>query len=326
MSNIQKVGSNLWVAPEHFGVTPKFQRTEHALNYYPNGASLLHETLNPGNKKFRFDYEDEPDHPDYPGDLSAKYLGEVFDHSSAGGHDGYLDMRVNSVTNRDVFFYSGLIVAFIWWTFDYLVIRSFTTWVVPESIIYGMYFLCFGLSSITFLCPLATPVRFHKKNQEVYVWHKKVLYRIPWQECELSVQVAKRNEGYRGLQDGYQLTLWLNPKHAVNQDLTGQKHVALNMLHNMNHHIPLYTYWEYVRRYMNSEQPLYIEITKKPRRPSFNTELARKTGYLKAVLVFIITAPFVFLFNPNKMALLTPVKHKWPKEVHEWTGECCNWH
>lgn len=314
MSNIKQVGPNLWTAPEDMGVAPRFMRTEHAIKYYPKGWSLLHEPLSAA-KPISIKYTKE----------GAENMGEIFEYSSAGGHPGYLDMRVNSVTNRDMFFYGGLFFAFIWWTFDYFVIQEFTTINVPDFLVSGVYGLCFALSILTLFRPLAKPVRFHKANQEVYVWHKKVLYRIPWQECEFSIRVAKQNEGYRGLRDGYQLSLWLNPKHAVKPTLSEQTYVELNIFHNMNHHIPLYAYWEYVRRYMNGEDPLYIEMDERPRRPSYNTELAKEEGYIKTTLLFLVGVPLMLLIKPNKMALWTPFKHKWPEEVHEWTGERCDW-
>jgi hypothetical protein len=314
MSNIKQVGPNLWTAPEDMGVTPRFMRTEHAIKHYPKGRSLLLEPLS-SDKPVPIKYTKE----------GAENMGEIFEYSSAGGHPGYLDMRVNSVTNRDMFFYGGLFFAFIWWTFDYFVIQEFTTINVPEFLVSGVYGLCFALSILTLFRPLAKPVRFHKKNREVYVWHKKVLYRIPWQECEFSIRVAKQNEGYRGLRDGYQLSLWLNPKHAVKPTLSGQTYVELNIFHNMNHHIPLYAYWEYVRRYMNGEEPLYIEMDQRPRVPSYNVKRAKEKGYVISTLIFIIGLPIMLLIKPNKMALWTPFKAKWPEEVHEWTGERCDW-
>lgn len=314
MSNIKQVGPNLWTAPEDMGVTPKFMRTEHAIKHYPKGRSLLHEPLKQDVKT-----------PLKASGEETEALGEVFEYSSAGGHPGYLDMRVNSVTNRDMFFYGGLFFAFIWWGFVYFSNGIVTDDFIPSYFEYSIYGLCFALSILTLFRPLAKPMRFHKANQEVYVWHKKVLYRIPWQECEFSIRVAKQNEGYRGLRDGYQLSLWLNPKHAVKPPLSGGSYVELNIFHNMNHHIPLYAYWEYVRRYMNGEEPLYIEMDQQPRCPRYSTKTAKEEGYVKTTLLFIIGLPIMLLIKPNKMALWTPFKAKWPEEVHEWTGERCDW-
>ncbi|QRV24871.1 hypothetical protein [Marinomonas foliarum] len=317
MSKIKQVSANLWVGPKDMGFTPHFKRTEHAIAHYPKGESLIHEPVQPENKKIPLVYKNK----------GAENMEEVFKGSSAGGHEGYLDMRVNSVANRGEGFYiMGIIGMLVWWSFEFFVLSAIQDELIRDISIYSGYAF-FGIGALICLFrTLHTPVRFHKANQEVYVWHKKVLYRIPWDECELSIRVDNRNIGLKGQQDGYQLTLWLNPKHAVNKDLTGQKHVPLNMFHNMDHHIPLYGYWEYVRRYMTGDTPFYIEMSKKSRTPRFNTERAESMGYIKAICFFIIIIPFAFLFKPEKMALLSPFKERWPKEVHEWTGERCDWH
>jgi hypothetical protein len=317
MSDIRQVGPNRWEAPEDMGVTPQFMYTKHAEDHYPDGEKILHEPLHKNRKTSLIAPNEE-----------TKDLGEVFEGSSAGGHDGYLDMRVNSVTDRTEIFYMLFIIGpLVWLTFHWLVLSSIEDPIARSVSIYSGYGVFFCSAFWYLFHTLALPVRFHKKNQEVYVYHQEVLYRIPWSDCEFSVQVAKKNQGYRGLQDGYQLTLWLNPVHAVNQDLTGKKHVALNLFHNMDHHIPMYAYWEYVRRYMEGEEPLYIEMDKEPRKPGYNHELAKEEGYIKMTLIFILAGPiFLLLLKPNKLALLSPFKIKWPEEVHEWTGERCDWH
>ncbi|MCS7488768.1 hypothetical protein UA24_20535, partial [Marinomonas sp. BSi20414] len=108
MSKIRQVEENLWVGPEHFGVTPQFKKTDYAIKHYPNGLSLIHDPLQPDNIKPPLVFTSK----------ETEELGEVFEGSSAGGHEGYVDMRVNSVTNRDGFFYMGLVCLLIWWAFD----------------------------------------------------------------------------------------------------------------------------------------------------------------------------------------------------------------
>jgi hypothetical protein len=318
MSKIKQVSANLWVGPKDMGLTPKFMRTEHAIEHYPKGESLIHDPLQPGNKKRALDYKGNPETED---------MGEFFEACSAGGHEGYLDMRINSVHNRGEGFYiMGIIGILVWWSFEFFVLSAIQDEPIRDISIYSGYAF-FGIGALICLFrTLHTPIRFHKANQEVYVWHKKVLYRIPWDECELSIRIDNRNIGLKGQQDGYQLTLWLNPKHAVNKDLTGQKHVPVNLIHNLDHHVPIYGYWEYVRRYMTGDTPFYIEMSKESRVPRFNTEMAERVGYIKAILIFIVMLPFFVLFKPAKISLLSPFKEKWPEEVHEWTGERCNWH
>ncbi|GGN39596.1 MULTISPECIES: hypothetical protein [Marinomonas] len=316
MSKIKQVGANLWTAPTDMGFTPHFKRTEHAINHYPNGESLVHEPLQPGNKKIFVVYKNK----------NAEDMGEIFEGSAAGGHEGYLDMRVDSVTNRGEGFYMmGVIGLLFWWSFESFVLSYLPDPQLRDISIYcGYAFFIIG-ALVCLFRTLHTPVRFHKDNQEVYVWHKKILYRIPWDECEISVQVAKRNLGLKGSQDGYQLTLWLNPKHAVNKDLTGQKHVPLNLFHNIEHHIPLYGYWEYVRRYMTGDKPIYIDISKRPRNIHLKYD-PDEESYIKFLIMVALIAPLLLLFKPDKVALLSPFKEKWPAEVHEWTGERCDWH
>jgi len=166
------------------------------------------------------------------------------------------------------------------------------------------------------------PVRFHQKNQEVYVWHKKVLYRIPWDECEISAIVDKTHMGYGHLKDGYELTLWLNPKHAINKDLIGEKHRRLPLTNEMSKHFTIYCYWEYIRRYMAKDASLWYEISQRSRRPYFLHKISIM-GLIHRVFYILLA----LVFSSSRLSLMASFWcDKWPKEVHEWTGEECNWH
>ena len=315
MTQIRQIGPNLWEGPEMLSFTPHFMRTNHAATHYPNGDKILHDVVNPGNKKIPFIFKGV-------GDLEDLFCG-----ISAGGHEGYVDMRVNSVTNRTGFFHMGLFCLFVWWTFDFIVLSNAPSGFnfVSQILAYAGYGIGAAIAFIPLFRPLATPVRFHKKNQEVYVYHKKVLYRIPWNECELSIKIAQQNEGYRGLQDGYQLSLWLNPVHATNISVAdgNQQYVELNMLHTMRLHSEQYGYWEYIRRYMAGDSAVYTEISKNALIPQ--TPLS---GYYNIAesIAWLVVFPTILFVDPGFFALLTPFRHRWPKEVHEWTGEKCNWH
>ncbi|MGD8119050.1 DUF6708 domain-containing protein [Vibrio sp. TRT 29B02] len=322
MSEIRQVAPNHWVGPEEFGFTPNFHITQHGVEHYPNGHLIQQEPLNPGNKKITLVHETTE-----PGEKED--LGEFFELFSAGGHEDFLDMRVQSVHGR-----GGNVYAVIFFTLLWLVIKTSMVYTAGDTwslsyvdiTVLAILAICMGLSLFK---PIAMPVRFHKKNQEVYVWHNKVLYRIPWQECEISVIVAKTHIGYGRLKDGYELMLWLNPKHAVNADLTEHRHQYLSLLRHMGSHAPMYGYWEYVRRYMADEQPLWYEISKKPRQIGVNFKLAQEEGRsrLFAIVTFILTLPLGFLLKPALFSLwCNPLKHKWPEQVHEWTGKRCNWH
>ncbi len=322
MSDIKQVGPNHWVGPEDFGFIPNFHITQHGVDHYPNGHLIQQEQLNPGNKKITLMH-----HTTKPGEIEE--LGEFFELFSAGGHEEFLDMRVQSVHGR-----GGNVFAVIFFALLCLVVKTSMVYTAGDTwslnyldiIVTVILAICMGLSLFK---PTAMPVRFHKQNHEVYVLHNKVLYRIPWHECELSVIVAKTHMGYGRLKDGYELMLWLNPKHAVNADLTGHCHQYLGLLHSMGGHAPVYGYWEYVRRYMASEQPLWYEISKEPRIAGVNTDKAREQGYSNfvALIRFILVLPIVFIIRPADFSLwCNPFKHKWPEEVHEWTGKRCNWH
>lgn len=322
MSEIRQVAPNHWVGPEEFGFTPNFHITQHGVEHYPNGHLIQQEPLNPGNKKIILVHETTE-----PGEKED--LGEFFELFSAGGHEDFLDMRVQSVHGR-----GGNVYAVIFFTLLWLVIKTSMVYTAGDTwspsyvdmTVMAILAICMGLSLFK---PIAMPVRFHKKNQEVYVWHNKVLYRIPWQECEISVIVAKTHIGYGRLKDGYELMLWLNPKHAVNADLTEHRHQYISLLRHMGSHAPMYGYWEYVRRYMADEQPLWYEISKKPRQIGVNFKLAQEEGRsrLFAIVTFILVLPLGFLLRPADFSLwCNPLRHKWPEQVHEWTGKRCNWH
>lgn len=142
----------------------------------------------------------------------------------------------------------------------------------------------------------------------------------------MSVMVAREHWGYGMLKDGYQLVLWLNPAHAVNRDLSGQKHSQLVLLNNLTYHAPIYGYWEYVRRYMTGDTPFWYEISDRPRIPHFVKSNVEKDGWLKAIIDFVIGMVLILFFKPELFALWAgPLRHKWPEEVHQWSGKRCNW-
>jgi|GEM_PF-3209436 len=322
MNEIRQVGPNHWVGPEEFGFTPNFHITQHGVEHYPNGHLIQQEPLNPGNKKITLVHETTE-----PGEKED--LGEFFELFSAGGHEDFLDMRVQSVHGRGEFMGLVFLFTLIWLGLKGWGFIDGLAW-SDTYVIDLIYLALIGVTiAVGLFKPIAMPVRFHKNNQEVYVWHNKVLYRIPWQECEISVIVAKTHIGYGRLKDGYELMLWLNPKHAVNADLADHRHQYISLLRHMGSHAPMYGYWEYVRRYMADEQPLWYEISKKPRQIGVNFQLAQEEGRsrLFAIVTFILTLPLGFLLKPALFSLwCNPMKHKWPEQVHEWTGKRCNWH
>ncbi|WP_342606996.1 hypothetical protein [Vibrio tritonius] len=320
MSSLRKIGPNHWTAPEIMGFIPNFHQTENARRNYPFGHFLKEEPLQPNNKIINLKYDDK--------DKDLEGLGEFFQHFSAGGHKNFLDMRLYSINARGGWIYLAMFWGGLYAIIMYL-LRTLSPHYKPGD------FFWFDVAIISFLGigiiidlfrPLPTPVRFHKKNQEVYIWHKRVLYRIPWNECEISVVVAQSNIGYGHLWDGYDLVIWLNPKHAVNKDLSGKKHRRLKLDSVGKKHVAAYGYWEYVRRYMMDEKPLWYEISERPRVAGFNHKIINTRSKLHRTLVYILGVPCIFLFKPHQFSLwFNPFRHKWPDQVHEWSGERCNW-
>ena len=331
MSEIEQVGPGHWVGPIDHGYQPHFYNTDNATQHYPFGGYVQEDVLQPCNRKVELDYGlTDPD--PYVSGLTEErkkieFMGYVYESASAGRHENFLDMRVFSLLARGgwvffAFFYGG-IYAFCIWLINYLG----DEWIDYSSynqVVFSIF--CFIILWGVFR-PIPTPVRFHQGNQEVYVWHKGVLYRIPWSECEISVRVDKTHLGYGHLKDGYELVLWLNPKHATNKDLTGQKHRRL-VLNNImgNLHRSCYYYWEYLRRYMDNDPSLFFEVTEKPRRPWLKHKAIFRWGPVSMIWGYILVPLFLLIFSPLKITLLfAPLRRKWPKEVHEWTGKKCDW-
>ena len=318
-SNIKKVGPNHWTAPAQYGYQPNFCVTEHGREHYPLGAFVREEPLQPNNKIIGFELNEE-----------TKHLGEFFEQYSAGGHEQFLDMRVSSVNSRGKGVFLALFLGTIYLVCGILVRLNSKAFSDGDT---GLFWLdwavigvLLGIALIDLFRPLATPVRFHKSNQEVYVWHKGVLYRIPWQECEISAMIMQSNMGYGHLSDGYDLALWLNPKHAVNKDLSDEKYRRL-VLHNAaSKHTSVYGYWEYIRRYMTGDGVIWFPISEEPRTATFDAKDFFSKGIIRGLLFYILSIPALLFFKPHHLSLkFNPFRHKWPEQVHKWSGERCNW-
>lgn len=93
--------------------------------------------------------------------------------------------------------------------------------------------------------------------------------------------IMQSNMGYGHLSDGYDLALWLNPKHAVNKHLSDGKYRRL-VLHNAaSKHTSVYGYWEYIRRYMTGDGVVWFPISEEPRTATFDA----KDFFLKELFV-----------------------------------------
>ncbi|WP_417884452.1 hypothetical protein [Vibrio rumoiensis] len=57
-----------------------------------------------------------------------------------------------------------------------------------------------------------------------------------------------------------------------------------------------------------------------------NKEILNQYGPIRAELDYLFSLVVGFLLMPSFYCLkYAPIKDKWPEEVHEWTGERCNW-
>ena len=272
MTKIKQISQWHWRGPEEDGYTPNFYTTEYAAQHYPFGMFVQQEPLQPMNKEIHFNSDRQ----------DKDSLKKHFLDFASGAHRDYLDMRVASVLNRGYLTHLiPLLLILLALTHIFMPWQQQDIWIIA-----AIFLFC----HLDIFRPVATPVRFHRRNQEVYVWHKKYLYRIPWQQCEISAMIARRHSGQGSLDDGYQLVLWLNPQHAMNKSLDETQYRALVLVRESHSHHRIYGYWEYVRRFMMQDFPYCQEQSTKPRP----------------------------LFHPL-------LRHKWPERVHEWTGEKCTW-
>lgn len=308
---------NAWVAPKEEGYTPIFKNTKarrgKGLGTAFGKGVVMEDVLNPPSKIV-------------PRESNAEELQETSCLLyGAGNHDHYMDMRVNSVSNREMCTRAAQVFFVLIFLPAYFIIR-YTGLGWFELHIVEICFLA-GLVSLVlfdFLRPVATPVRFNYKTQEIYAYHKGALYRIPWQECEIACMYAPDYTEITGTADAYSLNLWLYPKHCVNGK-AGTEPAPLVLLNEGPYHSNIYHYWEYVRTFM-SEGPehVYKHDDQNSRTKAVHIKKMPLLG-IPFILPFVMFV--LFLVAPVKIYLwLNPFKIKWPEEVHEWTGEVRNWH
>ncbi|WP_261845066.1 DUF6708 domain-containing protein [Aliamphritea ceti] len=315
---IDKTNPNAWVAPKQNGYSPTFKNTKarrgKGLGTAFGKGVVMEDVLNPPAKKI-------------PRKESTEHIQEQScSHYGAGNHSHYMDMRVNSVTNREMCTRGAQFLLLPMYILGYIVFRigGGMGWLEFDILDYGFLASILGLILFDFLRPIATPVRFNYQDQEVYAYHKGALYRIPWNECEIACMYAPDYMGMAGLADAYSLNLWLYPQHCVNGKASKEP-VPLVLLNEGSYHYDLYNYWEYVRAYM-SEGPnqVYNPEDKNSRIKAVHT---KNMPLLGIPFIFPLVTLIVFLIHPSTIYLwFNPFKKKWPKEVHEWTGETINWH
>ncbi|PMN87966.1 DUF6708 domain-containing protein [Enterovibrio norvegicus] len=325
-NRINKVSDDLWIGAEQEGYAPHFRNTiKRRGKGFSTGfgtSHIMEDVLCPPAKTVELvdDYE-----TDEGGFYDASYL--LF---SAGTHGDFIDMRVNSVHNRQTLTRFSQFIMFPILLLTYLTFRLFrddTPWLYLQPVELGVLIFLMLLCFIEIARPIKTPVRFHYKNQEVYVYHKKALYRIPWNECEIASMYAPHHVSYGAFSDAYNLNLWLYPKHCVKGEC-GNQPIALNLVTAVAEHGEVYVYWEYVRRFMtigekgvltgNMQQKVLFSFPN----PDWSTK-AKVIGWCLSP-IFYGLLPFI---SPSQLAIrFNPFKDHWPEEVHKWTGKTVNWH
>ena len=316
MERIDKSNPDAWIDIELGGYQPTFRNTKmlrgNGIGTGFGKGVVMEDILSPPIKQI-------PRSEDYEEVLDTSYA--LF---SAGLHDDYMDMRVNSTSNRvtltrvtQFFLFPMFLIVYFasrvgglgWFEFD--LFHSLFLGIMATLILYE------------FLKPIATPVRFNYKAQEVYAYHKGALYRIPWQECNIACMYAPHFMGVGGLAPAYNLNLWLYPKHCVNGKAS-QEPIALVLRSEVEDHTLTYHYWEYIRIFMQSGSK---EISREEEKHCHTILWDVESSLLKRILFFPLAVCIWMVLAPSALYLwLNPFKIKWPKEVHEWTGEVRNWH
>lgn len=316
VSRIKKIGPEEWQAPSFLGREPIFKIYHHGHSVYERG--IREDLVNPPPQVIHWEKSKLINN-----ETEEQVLPGAYKYYAASQHQDYLDMRVDSVSNRGRLIWPAILVLAIWFFVKIWTVFwdgeswTLTPWFDWPFVIGGACCFAWDLFRRAQL-----PVRFHMKNQEVYVYYRSVLYRIPWNECEMSVQVAMFHTGAGNMKDGYELVLWLNPAHAVNKTFKQKKFRRLVLIHQDILHFAPYLYWEYVRRFMFGKPAYESEV------PQQNIFRFKKKFIPIVVGIFIF--PYLILYRSGEVALhidnLNPFKRRWPKEVDEWTGEKCNWH
>ncbi|CZF85470.1 hypothetical protein GCE9029_05030 [Grimontia celer] len=319
---INKVSNELWIGASYYGYAPKFKNT---ISRRGKGFStgfgtshIMEDMLNPPPKEIRLDWDGEGDFYN---------AGYAFVSSTQGE---FIDMRVNSVHNRQTLTRLSQFILLPIFLFTYLIIRltrDDVPWFYLHPVELGVFLVMLLLCFLEICRPIKTPVRFHHKNQEVYVYHKKALYRIPWKECEIATMYAPHHVGYGSFSDAYNLNLWLYPKHCVN-DNAGAEPVALNLVTSVDGHADTYIYWEYVRRFMTGGQDAIGAGNEQKQFLFYPTPASSKLkdrAIIWAILpLFFFLLPFI---SPSQFAIrFNPIKDHWPEDVHKWTGKTIDWH
>ncbi|MFO6425518.1 DUF6708 domain-containing protein, partial [Motilimonas sp. KMU-193] len=234
-------------------------------------------------------------------------------------NDTYMDFRHIGTTQRGLAF--GMYVFLCVPAFLLLVaIRKFD-WMLSntgatEWFLAGL-FLCWAIS---FLRPLQMPMRFNRAKQEVYIWHRFKLYRIPWAEFNISLLALQDHIGSGQLMRNCRQVVWLYGEHQVPPH-PNRAAVALTLYNNSASCEEPVQMWNYINKYMTQglggvyNEPGEKHIDGRPRKgDSLLVQLRMYT-------IILLISPFMFIFFCPLMSIAyNPFRWRWPKQVHQWTG------
>ncbi|TXR52124.1 DUF6708 domain-containing protein [Reinekea thalattae] len=175
---------------------------------------------------------------------------------------------------------------------------------------------------------VSLPVRFHRNNDEVYLYEKQGLYKVPWQELDVSIVARKQDSDTI-----YDLVVWLPGKY--NHENKNAPDTYRTLYSSSNIHGKVYFYWDYINRYMNFDPYFeqYIESDDKPKKKEKEQKDPTKGAslfdlFIGLVVFFMIPVVIIFLASDTSAlrARLNPNKQKWPDIVHKWSGRISNWY
>ncbi|WP_421847174.1 DUF6708 domain-containing protein [Marinomonas sp.] len=317
----------VWFAQKQFGHKPRFCKPRKDILIRNKKELVCEEKID-----FKHDYIDFEEKTEIEID-DARDNSKVF--------DDFMDIRVTPESikgNKSSKYFLILIAALV---FNFFFMDDVVLLPGLDNFLYLVLFSIFFIM-IVFLAflPLKinTPIRFNRKNQEVYVYNKKSLYRIPWDKVDMSV-VAKQSVKKHKKNSKYNFIFWLDPKY----DTTGKSKsvVPIKILSSEGIHGKIYYCCDYISRYMRFDSSVHIEEDqKKLDAPEGSKKRGKEPlvtadtifSFLLNVIIYIIFIPIVFVYvlfvlSPISIRLLlNPFKTKWPEEVHEWSGKRSNWH
>lgn len=332
-TSLTKINKTNWEAPLQFNHQPNFTLPRKQVNLDKKYDLICEHTLSPSMDFIPFKAKEKS---------RIKTLENQFDETI------YEDMEINDVlyytheqcddfrdfhacskpeNNIPNFLGYSLILYAINFLLLDLILELPNVFFQINILISGLLLL-WGLK-VTFI-PLTInmPIRFHRRNKEIYVHKKDSLYKIPWDKSDISI-LAKENKSATS----YYLILWLHPQFDVNKK--SQKVVPLILYCSKATHGKTYFFWDYINRYMQYAPEFSLEketpLLDAPKKKAAKEKITFTDILLLLLLSPLILISFIYVLstdsNGNRLRkLLNPFRSRWPQKVHKWTGKVCDWY